>query len=187
MDSTLVALYGGPLVGAIVTVIVTRALERRPRLVSYLVHANAVPIKVSEDNSLQARTHSIVVRNDGRKSAKNVRLGHACLPNFSVYPFVQYSVEPLPSGGAEIVFPSLVPGEQITVAYLYFPPLLVDGVNTQTKSDEGFAKILRVLPSPQPTLWAKWGVYFLMYLGAATLLRGLFELGRWLWRISTQT
>ena len=59
----------------------------------------------------------------------------------------------LPGGGQEIVFPSLVPNEQITVNYLYFPPVIWDQINLGVKSDEGFAKAIRVIPM---RLYPKW-------------------------------
>ena len=127
---------------------------------------------VRPPNAQQAQvfTHSVVVRNAGRKAANNVRLGHNVLPDFSVFPAVPYNVAALPGGGSEIVFPSLVPGEQITVTYLYFPPLLWNGVNTYTKSDDGFAQVLNVLPTPQLAPWLQRILWALIILGSITAL-----------------
>ena len=69
-------------------------------------------------------THSVVLRNSGRRPATNVRLAHPYLPDFNVFPSVGYRVENLPGGGREIVMPTLVPNEQVTISYLYFPPPL---------------------------------------------------------------
>ena len=71
----------------------------------------------------------------------------------------------LPGGGQEILFPSLVPNEQITVSYLYLPPVTWDQINLGVKSDEGFAKVIRVIPM---RLYPKW----LNKLAAVFLLAG---------------
>ena len=37
------------------------------------------------------------------------------------------------------------------MSYLYFPPLLWSQINVNTKSDDGFAKIINVISMPQPS------------------------------------
>ena len=76
-------------------------------------------------------------------------------PNFSVFPSVQYTVVNLPSGGTDIVFPVLVPQQQLTVTYLYYPPMLAAHVNTGCRSDEGYAKIVPVLLRHPRPLWQR--------------------------------
>jgi len=98
------------------------------------------------------------------------------------YPSVQYQVNVLPSGGSEIIFPTLVPSEQITVAYLYYPPVFWNNVNSYTKSDEGLAKIISVLPSPQPSPIVRRIFSALVFLGSVTALYVLFEFALYLWR-----
>jgi hypothetical protein len=99
------------------------------------------------------------------------------LPDFSVYPSVVYQVIDLPGGGREILFPTLVPGEQVTVAYLYFPPVLFNQINSYTKSDEGLAKIVQVLPTPQLAPWLRRLSFTLVVIGAATVIYVVVELG----------
>lgn len=142
MDWTLFARYAAPVIALLVGAGLNRFLERRPKLITYLGHASAVPITPPQGQPFQVHTHSVVVRNGGKRPATNVRLGHHFLPAFSVYPSIDYHVVELPGGGKEIVFSSLVPGEQVTLAYLYYPPLLFSGVNSYTKSDDGFAVIV---------------------------------------------
>jgi hypothetical protein len=150
-----------------------RYSEARSRVVSFVGHASAFTIQ--GDAPVVIHTHSVVVRNAGRRTATNVRLVHAVLPiNITIYPPVAYSIERNPEGTGEIVLPALVPKEQVTVSYLYFPPLLWNQINVSTKSDDGFAKILNVIPMPQPSkaviavIWSLVfvGASFLFYLGA---------------------
>lgn len=95
-------------------------LSRQPKLISYLGHASA--FNVRSDPPFIVHTHSIVVRNAGRQTAHNVRVGHNTLPeNYQLYPAIPHSVEGASDGINEIVLPQLVPGEQVTISYLYFP------------------------------------------------------------------
>ena len=76
-------------------------------------------------------------------------IGHAVLPeNYQVIPTsVSHRLEGAAGGPAEIILDRMVSGEQVTISYLYWPPLLWNNVNSYTKSDEGFAKIVNVLPT----------------------------------------
>jgi hypothetical protein len=182
-DWTLFARYSAPLVTLLAGIALDRWLERRPKLLTYLAHASAVQVKPPEGAAFQVNTHSVVVRNAGRKPATNVRLSHIVLPNFSVYPAVKYEVVDLPGGAKEILFPILVPGEQVTIAYLYAPPVFVNNVNTQTKSDEGFAKVLTVLPKPQPGPALRWSAVILMVIGGTTVIYAVTEGISYVWSL----
>ena len=59
------------------------------------------------------------------------------LPDFTIWPEIQHHVEDLPGSGREIVIPTLVPGEQITVSYLYFAPVTFDQINAGIRSRKG--------------------------------------------------
>ena len=69
-----------------------------------------------------------------------------------------------------------MPEEQITISYLYAPPLLWSQIHAYTKSDEGFAKILNVLPTPQPKKWIVRAFWALAFVGTASLLYLAIEL-----------
>jgi hypothetical protein len=171
IDWMLVATIAAPVIALFVGVALNRALEKRVKLVSFLAHASAVNTTLQNGTVLNVNTHSIVVRNAGKLPARNVRLGHAFLPDaFSIYPPVHHQVVAVPGGGREIVIPQLVAGEQITVAYLYFPPVTWQSVNQYTKCDEGYAKVVTVLATPQLPRWQQAVAWFLILLGLVTAL-----------------
>lgn len=115
-------------------------------------------------------THAVVVRNSGKLTAKNVRLGHQFLPNYTIYPNTKYEITDLPGGGKEIYFPVLVPNEQITISYLYFAPINYSNINTYVKSDEGLAKVIKVIPTPSISTWIKVILYILLFIGFTTTI-----------------
>ena len=152
-----------------------RWLTKRPKLISYLGHASAFTLR--GDNPATVHTHAIVVRNAGRVAATAVRIGHNILPdNYQLYPSVPHTVERVEGGIAEIVIPRLVPDEQVTISYLYFPPLLWSQIHAYVKSDEGFAKVLNVLPTPQYPKWLFRGIWALVFVGAMSVLYFVVEL-----------
>ena len=149
MDWTLFATIASPIATLLLGAWLSQRMERRPRLVTFMSHATAVPIQSPEGESFSINSHSIVVRNVGRRAAHNVRLGHDFLPqNYVVWPQVAYETVELKNGGWEILFPTLVPGEQITVTYLYQSPITFQRINTHTKSDEGYAEIVLAIEVP---------------------------------------
>lgn len=168
IDSDTIAKVLGPLLSLIVASIIRRYSEARSKVVTFIGHVSAFTLQ--DEKKTVVHTHSIVVRNTGRKAAHNVRLSHTILPpNLSILPPVQYTIERNPEGSAEIVIPVLVPKEQITISYLYFPPLVWNQVNANTKSDDGFAKIINMIPVPQLSKAVKICVGLLMFIGASFL------------------
>jgi hypothetical protein len=146
-----------------------RWLSKRPKLIVYLGHSSA--FNVRSQPPITVHTHAIVVRNAGRETANQVRIGHNVLPeNYQLYPAVPHTIECSQGGVAEIVIQKLVPGEQITISYLYFPPLLWSQINAYTKSDEGFAKALNVIPTPQLPQWLVVTMWSLIFVGVVSLI-----------------
>jgi len=181
VDWDLLAKLAAPTIAVFIGAALNRAIESRARLISWLVHASAFTVQRQQPQPpFQIHTHSIVVRNAGRKPAHNVRLGHYYLPDFNVWPDIEYRVLELPGGGKEILIPTLVPGEQVTVSYLYFPPVTFNQINSHTKFDEGLAQILTVLPTPQLPQWAQIGLWCVLLIGTTGTLYLLFVLIRWL-------
>ena len=158
---------------------------RRPRLISYLSHVSVFTTKAKDTSKkILVFTHQLVIRNVGSKTATNVRVGHQVLPDFHIYPKRQYDIAELPDGGKEIVFPNLVKREEISISYLYFPPLTVNQINTHVKSDEGFAKSVTVLLTRVIPNWGKVLTFILLLLGSATLIYLIYTLIKWLIKIS---
>jgi hypothetical protein len=121
------------------------------------------------------------VRNAGKRTARNVRLGHYYLPaNFSVFPGIRHRVITFRGGGSEIVFPTLVPEEQVTITYLYFPPIIWNQINSYVRSDEGLAQFINVLPTPQLSRWLQRTLWVLLFVGTVTTIYLLVQFILWL-------
>lgn len=162
-----------PLIAALMGVVTKRYLEARPRLITYLVFASAIPLPGQQN--AQVNTHAIVVRNTGKKTAQNVRIGHSLLPpSYQIFPPVTYNVVNVPNGAAEILIPTLVPNEQVSISYLYFPPVTWNQINSYIKSDECLAKVIKVIASPQVHKAVAFLFWLLAFVGASTLIYWLF-------------
>jgi len=176
-DWTLFANVAWPVVLLVIGALVNRYFERRPRLITYYGHTSAFRLRTAEQS--EVFTHSIVIRNAGRKSATNVAVGHNFFPrDYQIFPAISHEIRKVSDVGDEIFIPVLVPGEQITISYLYWPPVTYAQVNTYVKSDDGFAKVLRVIPTPQSPKWLLATIWALVTLGAITALYFLVLLVR---------
>ena len=170
IDWAAAATIASPVIALFVGVWVNRKFESRPVLISYFGHVSAFRHVPPGGQPLQVNTHAVVLRNSGRRSASNVRIHHAFLPNFQIWPSVAYRVEDLPDGTRDIVIPTLVPGEEITVSYLYFPPLTAAGINAGIKCDLGFAQEIPVLLQRQYPRWLTGLLGALAMIGLITVL-----------------
>ena len=166
-DPDLVAKVSAPFVTVVGTFLLARYFSERPSLIVYVVHSSTFNVNNAPSNQPDAKVnaHSIVVRNQGRKAAHNVQIGHNVLPiNYQVYPHVVHDVTKMSGEAGEIVIPVLVPQEQVTIAYLYWPPLVMPNIHSYFKSDEGLANVINVIPTRQ---WPKWLI--LLFWGLATI------------------
>lgn len=181
VDWGLVAKIAMPIFTLFLGVLVNHLLENREKLVVYLGHSASHRLQPTEDDKppVIVNTHSVVLKNNGRKSAQNVRLGHNHLPNVNVFPDIEYEVKELPGGGKEIVFPVITPKKEINISYLYYEPIRWQSINTHIESDAGPAKVVPVLLQPQPKPIVLKLVLFLMGLGFVSSLYITFELVRW--------
>jgi len=191
-----------PVVTALIVAVIGKRLEYRPKLVTYLAHAagfvlppiegaataqqdgvGAAPVTVGVTPGApgaQIHVHGVVIRNTGRKTAFNVRMGHSAkVHRYVLEPQVQHEMKDAPNGGWEIIIPALVPNEQILISYLYFPPVTWRQVNSYTKSDEGSAHFLNVLPTPRPPRWLVVGFLAFFYLGIAGAVYALIAIIQW--------
>ena len=178
VDWNVVATIASPIIALFIGAALNRAIENRPRVVCYLDHVSGISIQGAQP--LQVNSHSVVLRNAGRKTAMNIRLGHAVLPAFQIYPDIDYTVVNLPGGGREIRIPNLVPKKQVTITYLYFPPLTWERVNTHLESDDGPVKVLNVLPTVQLPKWLTVVLWVLIGYGTIGLAYTLYALYKWL-------
>lgn len=170
VDWNAVATIAAPVVALFVGVWVNRRFENRPVLISYFSHVSAFKYTPSGGQPLGINTHSVVLRNAGRESATNVRIHHIRLPDCNIWPPIVHNVETLQDGSKDIVIPALVPGEQITISYLYFHPVTVEQVNAGIKCDKGFSQQIAVLLQRQFPRWVNFIVGTLMLTGLVTII-----------------
>ena len=62
-----VAIIAAPLIALFVGAVLNRAIESRPRLVTYLGHVSAHRLKREDNTPYDIFTHSVVLRNSGRR------------------------------------------------------------------------------------------------------------------------
>jgi hypothetical protein len=168
-----------PLVALVLGKFLDSWLLKKPKLISYLGHVSTFTLR--DERKTIVNTHAVVIRNTGRMSATNLRVGHHFLPeNYKIIPNVSHTVEKNEAGGGEIIIPKLVAGEQVTISYLYFPPLTYAQINSYTKSDEGLAKVLTVIPTPQFPKWLINLLRFLVFVGVVAIIYVAIELIRWI-------
>ncbi len=178
LDWNLLIKLAGPILGAFAGAGAKHLLDSRPRVVAFLGHVSGINL-IRENEPFAVGSHSVVLRNAGGKAANNVRIGHNVLPDFQISPDTQFTVDDLPRGGKEIRIPVLIPKKQLTITYLYFPPLTWEQVNTHLETDDGPIRILNVLPTVQlskPVITILWA---LIGVGLVTVLYLVAQLIRW--------
>lgn len=187
-----------PIAVAIAVALILKRLEYRPKLVTYLAHAagfalppiaGPMPETIASEGTaiapvaaqgVQVHVHGVIVRNTGKKTAFNVRLGHnVAVHHYVIDPRVKHEVNSSAGGAWEILIPALVPNEQVLISYLYFPPVTWHQINAYTKSDEGLAQFLNVLPTPQPPRWLVIVFRLFFYLGIAALVYSAVSITQW--------
>lgn len=170
IDWNAVATIAAPVITLFLGVWVNRRFENRPMLISYFSHVSAFRHNNTAGQASFVHTHSVVLRNTGRQSATNVRLHHAVLPDFNIWPDIAHQIDTMPNGSKDIVIPILVPGEQITISYLYFPPLTFDQIHSGIKCDQGFARQISVLLQRQYPRWFNVIASLLVLVGVITTI-----------------
>lgn len=154
IDWNIAVQIAAPIIALFVGALLNHFLANKEKLISHYGHVSGFKLDPTTGaEPIYVNTHSIVVKNSGRKTATNVRIGHKILPNIKVYPDIEYRIQDLPGGGKEIVIPTLIPKKEVTISYLYFAPTTYDQINTHVESDKGPAKIVSVLLQPQPSKW----------------------------------
>jgi len=175
---TIVTMIAAPILALFVGAGVDRLLERKARLIAYFTHSTAfnIPPAAPGQNAVVIHTHGIVLRNIGRKSATEVRVRHHVQPpHHNIFPVIAHNIAPVVGGGAEIVFPTIVPGEQVTISYLYFPPLLYNQIHAGIVHSDGSAVEVTALPVRQYPRWLLNAVRVLVFVGSvATIYVAVF-------------
>jgi hypothetical protein len=96
---------------------------------------------------------------------------------FSIWPEVPHTVEDLPRSH-DIVIPTLIAGEQLTISYLYEPTLTFDKVNQGVKCDQGFAQVFPVVVQRQRPRWFHVIVRIIVLVGVGTLSYFVYQIIR---------
>lgn len=164
-----------PIIALFVGATINGFIERKPRLIAYFTHASAFN-NIGSTNPITVHTHGIIIKNIGKKSATDVRVRHRFLPNnFNIYPIIDHNVHNLPGGGSEIVFPILVQNEQVSISYLYFPPVTYNQIHAGIRHSDGFATEVTALPTPRYPSWIHKSLLLLLILGIIALVYLVFK------------
>lgn len=166
-------------VAAIVGAVITKRVEGRPRLITRWGHIAAFNTKAG-DQQIVLHTHEVVLRNAGSKAAHNVRVSHRYLPEYNITPSVPVTVEALANGITDLVLPVVVPGQQITISYLYTPPLLYFDLHLGIRCDEGMATQVATEIQPKYSRWVTVPAAVLFLVGCATTVWALVRVASWI-------
>ncbi|WP_429057188.1 hypothetical protein [Aeromonas veronii] len=173
MDTAAIVKLASPIITAIIGFVIKSYFEAKPKLVTYLVHASEIPLH--DENKSKVNTHSIVVSNSGTKTANNIRIGHNFLPkSFQLFPQLTHEITWGENESAEILIPTLVPGEQVNISYLYWPPVVWSQIHSYCKCDEVNAKYLNVAPTQQLSTFQKTIIWTLIFIGASRVVYWIF-------------
>jgi len=88
VDWQIFATVAAPVIALFVGVAVNRRFENRPVLLTHFGHVSSFTIQRDDGTTGTVNTHSVVIRNAGRRAATNVRLSHTFLPDFNILPAV---------------------------------------------------------------------------------------------------
>lgn len=148
-------------VSSFTSVMIALWCQRKARVVCYLGQAGQFRFKDTE-----IATHSLVIVNKGKIPAKNLQIAHMQLPDFNVNPpGIVWKQRKLDNGLMIIEFPNFVPGQQVTISYLYLPQIWRD-IHGEIKHGDGAVKAINVLPTQ---IWSKSfqvGIWGLLGIGS---------------------
>lgn len=166
-----------PILTLIASAIITQYAERKSKLISYIGHISNFNITGQDKNpDTKVFTHSVIIRNAGKKTAKDIKIGHHYLPlHIDFLPQARHKIE-REQNPPEIIIDSLVPKEQITISYLYVDPYRVDDIHSYIKSDDGFAKEIKVIPTIQYPKSFLNVLRVLMFAGASLFIYWLIKI-----------
>lgn len=171
--------FASPIIAVSVGFIISRFFSERERLIAFYDYiASHVHNSVVEEREVtHINTHAVVIRNNGNKTATNVRISHNVLPDIKIFPETDYKIKELPEGGKELIIPRITPKKEYTISYLYFPPIRFNDIASSIESDTGPAKIIKVRRQQIYPRWLSSLRVASMILGLITLLYIVFEIG----------
>ncbi|MDA8091977.1 MAG: hypothetical protein M0Z61_17365 [Nitrospiraceae bacterium] len=171
IDWQVVATIAAPIITLFLGFWLNQKFESRPVLISYYGHVSTFTVRPpSPAQPYNVNAHSIMLKNAGRRPATNVYINHHVLPDFNIWPHVNYRVENLPDTSRAIIMPTLVPNELITISYMYPPSLTADKINADIKYDQGIAKRIPVLLQRQYPKWFNIAAVLLFFIGIVASL-----------------
>lgn len=115
--------------------VVARFFEKKVKLISYYKHVSVFNYTPPEGQLVRIFSHSAILRNAGQLTANNVRIQHLSLTDFDIWPAIDYRIETLPNGNKDIVIPTMIPNEQITISYLKTAPLQANRMLDQCRKE----------------------------------------------------
>lgn len=182
IDWTIASQIAGPVVAIFIGASINEYRSKQEKLIAYYGHvaSHAFNSVVEGEEVTHINTHAVVIRNNGNKTATNVRISHNILPDIKIYPDTDYQINDLPSGGKQLVIPRVSPRREYTISYLYFPPVTYDQINSVIESDTGPAKVVNVRLQQIFPRWVNFLIGSSMLLGAISFLYLFFELGRYI-------
>lgn len=150
---------------------------KKVKLNHFILAPSTFPFAL-DGGTIYINTHSLIVRNNGSLPAVNLRVGHRRMPpNYTIFPARDSRVIELERGETEILIERLLPKEQITISYLYFPPLVVGEVHSYVKSNECFSKPKDMAPAPVISKPLTVFLWYLVICGAASTVYLFYLLG----------
>ena len=167
------------IIAVCVGAIVNKYLSKRERLIAYYgyIASYAIDSVVGGSEVTQIHTHSVVIRNNGNKTATNVRISHNVLSNIKIFPETNFEITDLPSGGKELIIPRITPKKEYTISYLYFPPITYnDIIISAIESDAGSAKIINVRLQQIYPQWFNILCIFAIILGLIAFIYIVYEI-----------
>jgi len=174
IDWQVVATIAAPIIALFVGAWIEQYVRKKPKIVAYVGHVADFRLR-RDEGITPIYTHSLVIRSTGREAATNVRVGHYSMPpDYHIFPAIQHEVRDVPDTGQEILIPTLIPEEQITISYLYFTPVTTDRIHSYLKHDHGFAKVISVIMQQQFAPWVGKAVLAFAVVGIVALPYALF-------------
>jgi hypothetical protein len=159
----LVKVFGSAAAG----IAVKSFLERRPRVLVFYGSRGTHELSPPGQPSIKLNAHNVIVRNSGTKTAENVRVPHISVATHHVHPpSANYSISTNSSGVTELLFPKLVPGEEVVVSYLYPTSSFAGQISSlPVRHDEALAEALDSIVQPVLKPWQSIGAHSMFWLG----------------------